>query len=68
MKSVKLVRTIVGFFNVYDLETGVVVNLPPTTIAEVFPGLDRKVRIKVTEVTEEQAAKLGLFGGKAVAV
>lgn len=67
MKCVKLVRTIVGFWNVYDLESGNVVNLPPTLITQVFPGLDRKVRVKTAEVSEDQALLLGI-GGKAVAV
>jgi hypothetical protein len=58
MLQVKIVRTIVGWYNVYNIATGERVTLSPDQFFAVF-NIDRKVTLACCEINGEQAVRIG---------
>ncbi|WP_019241338.1 MULTISPECIES: hypothetical protein [Bacillus] len=56
--QVKFVKTIVGWFNVYHIASGKVVNLSPEIFGKYFGGVDKRVKMGCAELSEKDAVKL----------
>ncbi|MBB6281810.1 hypothetical protein [Geobacillus subterraneus] len=58
MIQVKIVRTVVGWYNVYNVATGERVTLNPNEFFAVF-NVARNVTLACCEISREQAARIG---------
>jgi hypothetical protein len=58
MLQVKIVRTIVGWFNVYNVSTGERVTLSPNEFFAVF-NVNRNTTLACCEISGEQAVRIG---------
>jgi hypothetical protein len=58
MIQTKIVRTVVGWYNVYNVNTGERVTLSPDQFFAVFNNA-RNVTLACYEISAEQAAKIG---------
>lgn len=56
--QIKYVKTIVGWYNIYKIETGEVINLNPEQFAAVCPNVSHKSRLGCLEISLPQANKL----------
>ena len=58
MFQVKIVRTVVGWYNVYNVATGERVTLSPNEFFAVF-NIHRNTTLACCEISGEQAARIG---------
>jgi len=58
MIQVKIVRTVVGWFNVYNVNTNERVTISPDQFSAIF-NTDRNVTLACYEISAEQAVKIG---------
>jgi hypothetical protein len=58
MLQVKIVRTIVGWFNVYNIATGERVTLNPDQFSAIF-NISHNTTLACCEISGEQAARIG---------
>jgi hypothetical protein len=58
MIQTKIVRTVVGWYNVYNVATGERVTLSPNQFFAVF-NIDRNVTLACREISREQAVRIG---------
>lgn len=56
--QIKYVVTIVGWYNVYNIKTGAVINMNPEQFAELCPDVSRKSRLGCLEISISKAEKL----------
>lgn len=56
--QIKYVKTIVGWYNVYNVKTGEVVNMEPNKFAELCPEVSSKSRLGCLSIETSQANKL----------
>lgn len=48
--QIKYVKTIVGWYNIYNVQTGEVINVNPERFAELCPTVSRKSRLGCLEI------------------
>lgn len=58
MIQTKVVRTAVGWYNVYNVATGERVTISPDQFSAIF-NTDRNVTLACYEISAEQAVKIG---------
>lgn len=58
MIQTKIVRTVVGWYNVYNVNTGERVTISPDQFSAIF-NTDRNVALACYEISAEQAAEIG---------
>lgn len=56
--QIKYVKTVVGWYNIYNIETGKVFNITPAQFAELCPRVSSKSRLGCLEVDEIKASEL----------
>ncbi|USK84788.1 hypothetical protein [Peribacillus asahii] len=57
-RRVRYEHTFLSWYNVYHIQTGVMVNLSPEEFAEIIPDVSEKVRMGCREITTEQKIQL----------
>ena len=56
--QIKYVKTIVGWYNIYNVKTGEVVNMNPEQFSALCPSVSRKARLGCIEIKLSQGEEL----------
>lgn len=56
--QIKYVKTVVGWYNVYVIKTGEVINMNPEQFVALCPNVSRKSRLGCLEISLSKASKL----------
>ncbi|WP_146548366.1 hypothetical protein [Rummeliibacillus suwonensis] len=56
--QIKYVKTIVGWYNIYNVQTGEVINVTPEQFAELCPGVSRKSRLGCLKIDVSNKKRL----------